>query len=597
MAVMLPDYCTHNESDKEYLIFEALRRLPQEYYVLHDYHIVFTKNKTMIDHECDFLVFHPEKGFLCIEAKWGKYIRFENRQWYYSNGKETDPFEQAEKESKTLIEYINERRPIPEVEKITDKCKFLWAVWFHGMDGVMVKRPECRTENSDPSIILSKEDLVDPEKAIERIFNGVQFFKGQHSRLNSRESKLIIDNIINCQFSWTATYGNTDRELSFIRLLEEQKMCLDFMRGERTVSVIGGAGTGKTIIAMEQAKRLAKNGDSVLFLCYNAMLLEKLQEDVSKMQVNGKITVMNIDSFVLWLTGKKNDYKSAAEKLGDLYLNGEKFTVKGVAFDHVVIDEAQDFARQEIENSQLLENLQYLVSYSEGNGSFCAFYDKNQFIESITAGGDGRLPKILENSMCRIPLKTNCRNTRQISNTSLGAFMELEKLHRGREIPVLNNVKGEQPWFYFCNGGEEGNCVKSIIRSLTDSGDSRNDIAVLTLKTEEKSILKGHPALSDGRFDRCFFTSIRKFKGLERKSVILCDFDKDVFSTEISRNNFYVGATRARFNLFIVSSVTDDDIKEILMNDFKIKPEDISRPKVKFCMNILGAVIKEYGSH
>jgi MoxR-like ATPase len=55
-----------------------------------------------------------------------------------------------------------------------------------------------------------------------------------------------------------------DRAL--LRLTEEQFGVLDLLARERRVAVSGGAGTGKTILALEKAKRLAAEGSST-FRC------------------------------------------------------------------------------------------------------------------------------------------------------------------------------------------------------------------------------------------------------------------------------------------------------------------------------------------
>ena len=48
--------------------------------------------------------------------------------------------------------------------------------------------------------------------------------------------------------------------------------------------ISGGAGTGKTSLAIEKAKRLAKSGRSVLFLCFNIPLFKYLDRILSESQ-------------------------------------------------------------------------------------------------------------------------------------------------------------------------------------------------------------------------------------------------------------------------------------------------------------------------
>ena len=71
MAIMCPD--TPKEFDKysfEDLAFSALEKLPDDYYVFHSFRIHrFTEENVFVRRECDFIIFHPQLGILCIECK------------------------------------------------------------------------------------------------------------------------------------------------------------------------------------------------------------------------------------------------------------------------------------------------------------------------------------------------------------------------------------------------------------------------------------------------------------------------------------------------------------------------------------------------
>ncbi len=69
-----------------------------------------------------------------------------------------------------------------------------------------------------------------------------------------------------------------DREA--MRLTEAQYLTLSQMRNMRRASVIGGAGTGKSLLAAEKARRLAKEGFRTLLVCFNAPLAAMLGDEV-----------------------------------------------------------------------------------------------------------------------------------------------------------------------------------------------------------------------------------------------------------------------------------------------------------------------------
>src|SRR5262249_52984018 len=62
------------------------------------------------------------------------------------------------------------------------------------------------------------------------------------------------------------------QERELLRLTEEQYRCLDALQANPRCLFEGGAGTGKTLLAMEYARRKAHNNRHVLFLCYNRLL-------------------------------------------------------------------------------------------------------------------------------------------------------------------------------------------------------------------------------------------------------------------------------------------------------------------------------------
>lgn len=62
----------------------------------------------------------------------------------------------------------------------------------------------------------------------------------------------------------------------------------------------------------------------------------------------------------------------------------------------------------------MIETLQELVLEGSDDGSFVAFYDSLQNIQTAAYKSEQKLPELIKNSFCRIPLSTNCRNTMQI---------------------------------------------------------------------------------------------------------------------------------------------------------------------------------------
>src|SRR5262249_23066868 len=69
--------------------------------------------------------------------------------------------------------------------------------------------------------------------------------------------------------------SQVDEEL--VRLTDRQKELLDGLVEEDRVIVKGGAGTGKTLLACEEAVRAAVDGRRVALLCYGSRLADHLR--------------------------------------------------------------------------------------------------------------------------------------------------------------------------------------------------------------------------------------------------------------------------------------------------------------------------------
>ena len=61
------------------------------------------------------------------------------------------------------------------------------------------------------------------------------------------------------------------------QLTEEQYVILDYLKRHRRAAISGSAGSGKTLVALEKAIRLYRDGFSVLFLCHNPYLANSLR--------------------------------------------------------------------------------------------------------------------------------------------------------------------------------------------------------------------------------------------------------------------------------------------------------------------------------
>lgn len=571
MAIMIPEKPREFDPySREGLMFQALEKLPDDYYVVHSLQINRIKDDNVLhDSEADFVVFHRKKGLLFIEAKATR-ATYRNGQWYYGNGDEMHsggPFAQARRNMYAIKDHMKNLR----MQSIIDNCKFLFAVWFPIVSADYVKGlmlpPDAPEE-----LILTEEALYDPAPYLENIFSLLERGK-ETTNLSPSQAARIVNEILCPHFDIapSASFDNDTKRIIFHRMLKEQASVLNFLDEQRIAVINGAAGTGKTLVAVEKAKRHAVRNEKVLFLCYNNQLKKHLSEHYAH---------VNIDYYTLagyccsLCRSAEPDYSMMYRILEEMWEN------HSFPYRNIIIDEGQDFGSEITEELDILEIMRMIIEDSEDTGSFYVFYDRLQTIQAYT------LPKFLENADCKLTLYRNCRNTENIAKTSLRPLTD-------RAPKLMENcIVGVPAKLHFCTEAVSvRTAADEALNALVEDGIS--NIVILTCKTEADSILS--PYLQKQAYHlngKAYpFTTCRKFKGLEADAIILVDVDEETFTGE-SRNRqnvmlYYVGASRARLRLDILTTIDDEGCVRVLEKMGKAK--STKRPKRNFA-NMLNAL-------
>lgn len=546
MAKMIPSMMeSDNNSWGEKKVFEALKsKLAPKYTVFHSVRWNDRNEKdTVVWGECDFTVFHPQKGILVIEVKSGG-IECVNDHWTYirtDNGERHDmknPMKQADRSKYRFKDLRDAVLGINQENQ--DYCLVETAVWFPSVsrrDEIGEMPMEFKSE-----LVLLEDALEKPEVYIDKIYDF--YHGGKHTKLSAQHAEDIIKAFAPYYRAMPSLRSKREeQEYMFDRLTKEQNALLGYLEEQRVAAIQGAAGTGKTWLAVAKAKELAKSG-KVLFLCFNQFLrlyLQELKEENLKDFEN--IDFMNLPQLVAKKICSLNVDKD------EIHVFLERFDSYDWEYKHIVIDEGQDFDDVEIEK---LNEIALLL-----DGAFYIFYDKNQFVQ-----GRG-FPSWLKNVECRLVLIINCRNTYAIADTS-GKTIKVE--------PKVKNksVKGDMPQFYIC--GDTKNATKRIAALIDQYRLNKykyEQICIITTKTEEKSLLNGvdrignHKILSARSKDGVLFMTARKFKGLESDVIIVVDINQGTFADDESKRLFYVGASRAKHYLDIIHCEADEDLNAL----------------------------------
>jgi len=546
MARMIPDVPKEfDPRSQEGLMFEELNKLPGEYYVFHSFSIVTVKNSTIAENETDFVIFNPKKGIICLEAKAGQ-VEYSDGSWKYGSGikmKKDGPYNQASSNKWKLKDYMIDHGLQYEFEH----CKMLHAVWFPDVPMSYLKGMNLPPE-ADLSITLTSDSFGHIEEEIEKIFSIEVSAKVQTS-LSEKDTNRILDRVLAPTFHLISLQEvEIERNKNvFKRMLNEQIALLNYLEEQNNAIINGLAGTGKTVMAVKKASLHSDKNEDVLFLCYNVFLKEHLKKSYPYPHVH----YYTIDGLACKLCDiGKPDYDLLKKKLIDMFLEN------CFPYQHVIIDEGQDFGRLDLEE-EIIELLkENAIENETHNGSFYLFYDKNQMVQS------DRIPKYITESDCKLTLYRNCRNTENIALTSL-------RLLGSDKSPKLYNdaVLGDIPEMVFCNGTDETvSALNHEIDKFIEMGYT--GITVLTCKTEEDSIIS--TCCSDSKYNykrgHVRFTTCRKFKGLESDVIIVVDMDKAIFESDLGEQLMYVGTSRARYKLSCIVNMTEDECYQFMEN-------------------------------
>ena len=237
-----------------------------------------------------------------------------------------------------------------------------------------------------------------------------------------------------------------DAQQELLRLTEEQLVVLDVIQDDERAVIDGPAGCGKTVLAVEAARRAARRGERVLLTCYNRLLAHKLQRTLADEFASDRVTIRSLYGLFTdaisqsSLAGEFDERRKAAEHNEIFRVLIPEFAYYAALeeviarFDYLIVDEAQD-----VLTNDTLEVMSEFLERGVAGGRWLMFFDSNN-----QASVYGRLDVTLFDRMKDLArtqfLTVNCRNTRQIAyHTNLMAQPKLA-VHGRVDGPPVNFV-------------------------------------------------------------------------------------------------------------------------------------------------------------
>jgi len=534
-------------SKAEQKVYKALaEQLPKDCLIVHSLEFIkqTSKFKSHGDREADFVIFSPHYGVLVVEVKGGgiEYDKSIN-QWYSIDRKNSkheikNPVRQA-KDAKYEIRS--------HLQQSLGKKNILLAhaVMFPDIENAA----SLISPDMPINIIGTNKNLINLEKWITEIFDYWAGEQPVHDALGKNginAAEQIYGKKVSMRPSLLSAIEEEIQKQ--IELTNQQKNILRQLKRRKNAVIEGGAGTGKTVLALDQAQTLAVQGLKVLFLCYNQKLGNALK---IKSQHIENLHSMSFHEFCSWRNRqvKSNTGRDLIEESRINYLGEDLFDVlmpdalinsydlAPIQYDVILIDEGQDFKPEYWLAIEMLQD-------QHEDTKLYIFQDCNQAI--YTNSND--LPIDCE----PLFLFDNCRNTKYIHNFAY-------QYYKGTEVEAPD-IEGE-PVQLIEKASLELQAKEidnKISRLINTENIGPEDIAVIVmgqfheaqqlLENTKNSHLWAFKEFSPA--SKVLVETEKRFKGLESKIIFLWIIDEEAISDKL----LYVSISRARFRLWVIGT-------------------------------------------
>jgi alkanesulfonate monooxygenase SsuD/methylene tetrahydromethanopterin reductase-like flavin-dependent oxidoreductase (luciferase family) len=486
------------------------------------------------DHEADFVLLLPGAGVVVVEVKGGSVWRVDD-EWYQSIGpsgsKRINPVEQARECKYAIRDYV-ERDPRWYANR---RRRVRWAhavVLPHSSLPDNFDAPDC------PRWAVADRTNIKELAAFLRAIPDRQ--ETECGRPDPDDIAALLDVLAGRGQAQRDVVAEAEaRDVEAQRLTENQALILDAIHLLPRVEVRGGAGSGKTWLAVEQARRLTHAGHRVALLCYSRGLAAYLRRHVATLPYTQRPAYVGEFHSLGFSWGAETGIGDDDSDYWEHRLPAQMAELANALppeqrFDAIIVDEAQDFA-----DDWWIAVLAALKD--EQSGGLYVFSDEGQRV--FSRFGQPPVPLV------PLMFDQNLRNTRQIAAT----FSSLAPMR-------MRLFGGDGPAVRFVESSTEDalDVGDDQVDVLIDDGWRPGDIALLTTGSRHPEQVARQDRGQDWYWDtfwdadQVFYGHVLGFKGLERRAVVLVLNETKL--GERSRERLYVGLSRARDQLIVCGS-------------------------------------------
>jgi hypothetical protein len=468
------------------------------------------------DGEADFVIVHPKRGYLTIEVKGGG-ISWDPRAdvWISEDRNHIrhvikNPVEQARASKHQLLDKVKEMENWPN--------RFIRM--RHGIIFPDSKEPPGDLGPDKPrELFCCRGDMP-------RIGDWVRNrLSGENAQELGEEGVRAFEELLAKPINLRVPLAHhfDDDEETIATLTPQQFHILSSFMHLPRVAAGGGAGTGKTIVAMEDAIRLSETGARTALLCVGKKLATHLRDTLRRAPVH-VFSVAELCTSFAEQAGLSPGPRETLPSDEAMEMLSKSLRIKpALKFDAIIVDEAQDFRPHWwIVIEELLADPK--------QSRLHAFYDTNQSVYGDVAA------ELASFGAVPMRLTRNLRNTRHIHNAASRFYEGFEITADGPEGPVVE-------WHPCARASIVPNLMTKL-RSLTGDDDIHPEkIALLAVNNDLVLTLAREAAAFEG----VAVEHVQDFKGLERQVVLLAATKEMADFRELA----YVALSRPRVHLSV----------------------------------------------
>lgn len=573
-----------------------------DWVVLHSLEI--RRHAAQYQGELDFIVLVPGRGIVVVEAKSPDYVEYKDGEWRLDRvpnpGK--SPLEQLDGGIRSLRGFLKSRDVLVGGEPIAR------LVWFTSLDRFQFKNASPGDMQFFEWELAWKGDLQHPAKAIAHVldehdawYSGVEGVEHDPSLMTPEHVDAIATTLIG---DFAGGRSLADRKLERLdderQLLKEQRVVLEMIERNAHVYFDGPAGTGKSYLLAQLAKRWNQSGRT-LVTCWNLLMAEEMRD---MLRTHRDVQVDDLNAIMLRLAGLDTNPENASqswyvEELPALALEALREDPSRGGYTAICVDEFQDIAGF----PAVLDVVFALALGGSGDAVRLAFAGdaRQQILRPVNARVDPyavareRVPDLVHVALRRglrqvsaltssaeslLSRKFGYRGHRITSTISdpLGvkpvvdqttastalveALRQLLEDHQAHDIVILSPFGERRSLVGRLLAAEHFTKEERWLRDRLrvdaegDSGVGPVDAAApgITVEVEPSVTPADLPKAPRGRIR---WGSIFKYKGLDAEAVILTDIGDDglAFAQAEGLDWFdllYVGLTRARYRCVVI---------------------------------------------